>query len=610
MLKMMAVFVTLFFAGTLTILLPCILPLIPIVLGVSIAGKNRFRPLVTVAGMLITFVFFTFILQVLLSQFVTFADVIRISTYYILLLFGVCFLTQNRVAQLLVAVLGGFFFRDYGWIGVTIAVMLGAVAVEAGGRVASRIQQIGTDVQQAARSGLGSESLVTAFIVGLTLGLVWVPCAGPALGFALALVRDEPGVKALLALFAYGLGASLPLLLIGYGGQTAVHSARALSRYSGRIKQVAGALLILSAVGLHYGWLMTFQTFVTDYTGFGAFGERIEKGLFDTSPSTPSSAASIPSVTSMTLPNLPKIIRAPEFTGLGPWHNTQPFTLASLKGKVVLVDFWTYSCINCIRTLPYMEGYWSKFKGMPFVLVGVHTPEFVFEKSESNVEDAIRRHGLTYPVAQDNDFGTWNAFANRYWPAKYLIDAEGYIRYTHFGEGGYEETDLAIQSLLKEATGKTAAGPLIGEDAAAGGRREVSPETYVGARSWSAFSNQAGDPDPKVHSYTMPSSIPLHQYALSGDWQLAEDGEHQVLRSTEGEIRYHALAGEVNLVLGLEDGVKPVVIDVFIDGKKTTTITVVPHDLYNLFTGTYGEHDVTLKIHGKGVQAYAYTFGS
>ncbi len=606
----MTVYLTLFLAGILTILLPCILPLIPVVLGVSIAGKSKLRPLVTVMGMVVSFVLFTFILQVLLSRFVEFADLIRISTFYILLLFGVCFLSSNKTIQLIVAILGGFFYWDYGWIVVSIAVIGGFFAIEIGGRVAAKIQQLGSDVQQAARSGLGSESLMTAFVVGLTLGLVWVPCAGPALGFALTLVRDEPGTKALGALAAYGLGAAVPLLIVGYGGQAAVHSVRALNKYTGRIKQVAGAVLILTAVGLQYGWLMDFQAWVTDTTGFGSFGTRIEEGLFRDQDGGSSSSASgdgRATIPLMALPTLPKITRAPEFTGLGPWHNLPPFTLASLKGKVVLIDFWTYSCINCIRTLPYMEGYWEKFKDSPFVLLGVHTPEFVFEKSEKNVANAIKRHGLTYPIAQDNDFGTWTAFENRYWPAKYLIDADGYIRYTHFGEGGYEETDLAIQSLLNEI-GVTATGSMIGTDAQEGSNRDRSPETYVGSRSWPAFFNSSGDPDDQAHTYGMPASVPLNQYALSGDWQLI-DQESQVLRSAEGEIRYHALGSEVNLVLGLAEGVTSVPVDVFVDGKKTQSIVIDRHDSFNLFTGDYGEHDVLLKIHGKGVEAYAFTFG-
>jgi len=620
MITEMAVFLTLFLAGILTIFLPCILPLIPIVLGVSISGRNRLRPLITILGMVVSFVFFTFLIQVLLSQFFELADILRISTYYILLLFGICFLTGSRIVQLLVAVLGGFFYWNYGWISIVVALISGVVAIELGGRVAGRLQQLGTDVQQSARSHLGAESLLTAFIIGLTLGLVWVPCAGPALTFALTLVRDQPGVQALLALTAYALGTAVPLLIVGYGGQWAVHSVHALSQYSGRVKQVAGAILILTALGFQYGWLMDVQTWIVQNTRFGTLGAEVEESLFPALTPPPLSRERERGATTPSNMVLPKLARAPEFTGLGPWHNSPPLTLKELKGRVVLVDFWTYSCINCIRTLPYMRGYWNKFKDQPFVLLGVHTPEFVFEKDPKNVAAAIKKHGLTYPIAQDNDYGTWNAFANRYWPAKYLIDADGYIRYTHFGEGNYEETDLAIQSLLAEI-GATATGPMIGErgssiregDEGKEGEedteyRERSPETYLGSRSWPAFFNSAGDPDDRVHSYAAPSSLPLHHYVLVGEWQLI-DGEHQILRSTEGEIRFRALASEVNLVLGLEEGVKSVQADVFVGGKKTKSITIDKNDLYNLFTGEYGEHEIVLKIHGKGVAGYAFTFG-
>lgn len=586
----MTLFLTLFAAGMLTILLPCILPLIPVVLGVSIAGRHRLRPLVTILGMLVSFVGFTFLLQVVLSSFVELADIIRISTYYILLLFGICFLTENRLIQIVVAILGGFFFWNYGWVAITIAETAGVLAVEIGGRIASRIQQLGADAQEAARTGLGSESLATAFIVGLTLGLVWVPCAGPALGFALTLVRDEPGAKALLALLAYGTGTALPLLAIGYGGQMAIHSVRALGRFSGYVKHVAGVLLILSALGFQYGWLMQFQTWLVEYTDFGMYGTELEERLFDNSQNS-----SAPSTSSS---DLPRIAKAPEFVGLGPWHNSEPLTLAGLKGKVVLIDFWTYSCINCIRTLPYIREYWDKYKDQPFVLLGVHTPEFVFEKSEKNVADAIKRYNLTHPVAQDNDFGTWTAFSNRYWPAKYLIDAEGYIRYYHFGEGAYKETDKAIASLLEE-TGVTMEDD-EGVEGVEGEEerrfRERSPETYLGTRSISAL-------------YEGSDELPLHHYKLVGEWEM-NDGERQVLTSPTGEIHYRALASEVNLVLGLEAGTKPVTADIFIDGKMTQTITIDRHDLFNLFTGEYGEHDVVLKINGAGVAGYAYTFGS
>ncbi|MBI5793977.1 cytochrome c biogenesis protein DipZ [Candidatus Uhrbacteria bacterium] len=642
---MLATALTLFAAGMLTVLLPCILPLLPIILGVSVTGRSRWQPLLLTIGMVVSFVASTFILQVAFSGFPEAADIIRISSYYLLFLFGAGFVTGNLNLLIVLAVLGGFFYWDKGWITMTIAQTLGATAVWLGGLVAARIQQAGANLQSSVRTRFAGHELVSAFLIGMTMGLVWVPCAGPALSFAFTLVRDEPGLKALALLSAYGLGAGVPLLLIGYGGQYAVSSARALTRFSGSIKLAAGVLLMITAVTFQYGFFLTAQTWLVNNTTFGTFGTKVEEWLFPmptTAPeqavSSSSSAISVPhpgtgaagaknslsfsvrsssslfsssslvSSSTMTpvLSNLPKISRAPEFAGLGPWHNSPPLTMAGLKGKVVLIDFWTYSCINCIRTLPYVQGYWDKYKDEPFVLVGVHTPEFVFEKSESNVADAIARHRLTYPVAQDNDFKTWNAFANRYWPAKYLIDAEGYIRYVHFGEGDYEETDQAIAALLLEM-GVKADGKEITEEPAAR-RANISPETYLSSRSWPAFANPAGEPDATIHVYTAPANLSLNQYALVGQWQLVND-EYEVLRSAEGEIQYRALAGEVNLVLGLEDGIKSVSADVYVDGAKTKSITIDRHDLFNLYKGSYGEHTVVLKIHGKGVQAYAYTFG-
>jgi len=593
---------TLFLAGLLTILLPCILPLIPIVLGVSIAGRSKWRPLLTILGMLVSFVGFTFLLLIVLRQFAEVADLIRIGTYYVLLLFGLAFVSHHRFVNNIGAVLGSLFFLDKGIVTVVAAAVLGILALEAGGWVATRIQQFGSDVQQTARTEFGQDSPLTAFIIGLTLGLVWVPCAGPALGFALSLVRDEPGIRAALLLASYGAGTAVPLLLIGYGGQAAVHSVRKLGPYTGRIKQAAGVLLILTAIALQFRLFEKFQIWLLDNTNFGDLGTRIEQSLFG--EDMEESMFDSDSSSLMDEPKLPKIIRAPEFRELGPWHNSEPFTLESLKGKVVLVDFWTYSCINCIRTLPYIQGYWEKFKDKPFVLIGVHTPEFVFEKDEKNVADAIERHGLTYPVAQDNDFGTWRAFSNRYWPAKYLIDAEGYVRYTHFGEGAYDETDLAIQSLLSEIGVDASDMPVTDAGAAAGGG-ERSAETYLGSRSWPALHNAAGEPTEDVIAYKAPATLPLHRYALVGSWQLVDD-ERQVMRSDEGEIRMTWIGTEINIVLGAEEG--PVEAEVWMDGKKMQNFMIDKYDSFNLYTGEPGEHELVLKLKGKGAAGYAFTF--
>lgn len=623
--------VILFIAGMLTILLPCILPLLPIVLGVSVAGRNPWRPLLTVLGMVISFVACTFLLTLVLNQFVTFADVLRIGTYYILLLFGVGFLTSNKTLQLLGAVLGGFFFNRYGWITVTVVQTIGAIAMELGSKIATKIQQFGGEIQQGAGDALGRESPIAAFIIGLTLGLVWVPCAGPALGFAFALVREEPGARAAFLLGMYGLGTAIPLLIVGYGGQVIAHRVRSLSRYSGRIKQVAGVVLILTALGLQYGWLMRVQTYLVQNTSYGTLGTEIEERLFAPEAEEPAGAqgnfssaglpASSSALSSQTVQRavpsfapkpsgLPSYGAAPEFAGLGPWHSSSPLTMEELKGKVVLIDFWTYSCINCIRTLPYIRVYWDAFKDTgKFVLIGVHTPEFVFEKDQKNVADAIKRHGLTYPIAQDNDFGTWNAFHNRYWPAKYLIDVEGNVRYTHFGEGGYRETEEAIRELLLEV-GVTANDVKDAENSEDAGEYfgNQTPETYLGSRSWGSLGNGAAFPTDAVVTYEAPEALKLHKYALEGDWQMVGE-EKQVLRSEAGEIRMKFLGGEINLVMGTENMKSKPSVEVLVDGKSTKAFTIDRYDLFDLWKGEYGEHEIVLKITGAGVEGYAFTFG-
>jgi len=601
-----SLYITLFIAGMLTILLPCIFPLIPIVLGVSIAGRSKWRPLLTIAGMLVSFVGFTFLLTLVLNQFIELADYLRIGTYYVLLLFGLGFAFHNRLILYGGSLLGGFFFLHKGWTSVAGAAVIGMIAMHLGGRIASRIQQIGTDIQLKTKAELGQDSPMTAFIIGLTMGLVWVPCAGPALGFAFTLVREQPGPLALGLLTTYGIGTAVPLLLIGYGGQYAAHSVSSFSRFTGHIKRIAGVILILTALSLNYGWIRSVEEWVIHNTSFGTLGTDLEEKLVGDNIGL-DVLENLPSIPHIMDPSLPKISRAPELKSLEPWHNSEPFTMADLKGKVVLVDFWTYSCINCIRTLPYIQGYWEKYKDAPFVLLGVHSPEFVFEKSEANVAAAIKRHGLTYPIAQDNDFETWRAFANRYWPAKYLIDADGYVRYTHFGEGAYDETDKAIAALLEEI-GYTADGQIV-EVEPRGQRQPLTPETYLGARSWPTLGNKQGDPTDDVLLYKAPSSMEINNYYLVGEWQL-RDNERQVLQSEEGEIRMKFLGGEINLVLGVDDDMPPASVTVEVDGKHFETFEVREHDLYNLYMGDYGEHDVVIHIKGVGLAGYAFTFGA
>ncbi len=604
--RMFSLYLVLFVSGLLTILLPCILPLVPIAVGASLTDRHPLRPLVVALGMVVGFAGSAILLQLLLANAPTAANAVRYATEYVLLLFGLGFVSERRSVHRAGAIIGAVFFLRLGWVGVLVAAACGVVLMEVGGRIAARLQRIGGEVQGGAQTAFGRNSLVTAFLLGLTMGLIWVPCAGPALAFALSLVRNAPVGQAVAALTIYAVGAAVPLLLIGYGGRYVLERARFLTRFSGKVKHVAGVIFLLTAVALHYNALTQLQACL----GTGSFASQIEDRLFRAVSGSSASGAELkpmpPSPAIMGLPVLPKLSRAPMFAGLGPWHNSEPLSMDQLRGKVVLVDFWTYSCINCIRTLPYIQGYAQKFKDDKFVIIGVHTPEFVFERDEKNVEMAIKKYGLTYPVAQDNDFGTWNAFSNHYWPAKYLIDVDGYIRYEHFGEGGYDETDKAIQSLLAEA-GEAPKGSVT--ESPATPRRATSAETYLHSRSWPAFGNGTGSPTAAVQTYAAPDSMELHRYYLDGRWQLVDD-ERQVLRSDNGEIRMRWLGGEINLVMGLEDGTTSATGEVWIDGKKVKTITVTSHDLYNLFTGEYGEHELVLKLVGKGVSGYAFTFGA
>ncbi len=276
---MLTLIVILFVSGILTILLPCILPLLPIVLGTSIAGRSKWRPLMVVLGMALSFVAFTFLLNVALAQFPEAAEYVRIATFYVLLLFGTGFLTADRRMQFLVAVLGASFF----WpeiLAVFTAAVLGCIATHWGSRVASSLQNVGANIQQKTQGELRRDHPLGGLIIGSTLGLVWVPCAGPALSFVFTLLRDRPGFEAFLLLVSYAMGTALPLLLVGYGGQWAVHSVRTFSAWSQQVKQIAGALLIFSALALQFHWFLTIETWLVQHTSYGTFGTGLEERFF------------------------------------------------------------------------------------------------------------------------------------------------------------------------------------------------------------------------------------------------------------------------------------------------------------------------------------------
>jgi thiol-disulfide isomerase/thioredoxin len=304
---------------------------------------------------------------------------------------------------------------------------------------------------------------------------------------------------------------------------------------------------------------------------------------------------------------------APEITEES-WINSSPLALSQLKGKVVLVDFWTYSCINCIRTFPYLKKWYETYKDLGLVIVGVHSPEFEFEKDRQNVVQAVQDFGLTYPVVQDNDFEIWNRYSNRYWPAHYLIDAKGEIRYTHFGEGAYAETEAAIRALLEEA-GEPVPSPVVTPDIG-GGTRGLSPETYLGLSRLERFASKPSPTSPGEYKFEIYDQIPLHAFGYQGGWNLesesAQAGEQAAL---EMEFR----AKQVFLVL--TPASKSDVVTVMLDGQVVSTqqagkdvtngqVTVDEPRLYELILlDEVGQHRLRLEFLQPGTKVFAFTFG-
>jgi thiol-disulfide isomerase/thioredoxin len=314
----------------------------------------------------------------------------------------------------------------------------------------------------------------------------------------------------------------------------------------------------------------------------------------------------------------------PNLSGAVAWLNSPPLNRDQLKGHVVLIDFWTYSCINCLRSIPYVRAWADRYKDSGLVVIGVHTPEFAFEKDLDNVKRAVAEFKITYPVALDDDYKIWKAFNNSYWPADYLIDATGKIRHHHFGEGKYDETEEQIQELLKEHNGQLSVNGLVkvaatGAEAAPDSDVE-SPETYVGYDRADSFLSPGGLKQDVAHVYSLPKHLELNQWGLSGNW--TDHKQVASLDSTRGKIIYRFHARDVHLVLGPAANGKPVRFRVLIDGKAPGENhgvdtdaqgdgKIVDHRLYQLIRQKDPIEDRTFEIEflDPGAQAFAFTFG-
>jgi cytochrome c biogenesis protein CcdA/thiol-disulfide isomerase/thioredoxin len=476
---------------------------------------------------------------------------------------------------------------------------------------------LGNRLMPAGSAQDANAGLVPSLLLGVATGLLWAPCAGPILGLVLTgAAISGPNAHTTALLFAYAAGAATSLAIaILAGGR--VFAALKKSLGAGEwLRRALGVAVLFAVAAIAFGW---DESVLARLSLAGT--NRLEQSLIERIRPAPVLALAADSTG-----RLPAEGEMPSLAGATGWLNSAPLTREGLRGKVVLVDFWTFSCINCLRALPYVKAWYDKYKDHGLVVIGVHAPEFAFEKDAANVRHAVADLGIAYPVALDNDYAIWQGFNNQYWPAHYFIDAAGQIRAHHFGEGDYQGSERIIRRLLTEAgvTNLPAAGfePLqgAGVQAAADETQDQSPETYVGFARAQNFSSPGGFVQDRPQRYGAPGALGLNQWALSGTWSV--DAEKAVLRAAPGKIVFRFHARDLHLVLGPGSSGKPVRFRVQLDGAApganhgTDTDAggdgaVEEQRLYQLIrqSNDVGEHVFSIEFLDSDVQAYSFTFG-
>jgi cytochrome c biogenesis protein CcdA/thiol-disulfide isomerase/thioredoxin len=577
-----------FVAGAATALSPCVLPVLPIALSAGATGGRR-RPLGIVAGLAVSFTFATVALVYLISALGLPNDLLRKLAIVVLIGFGVTLMVPPLAARL------------EAWLS----------------RFAGR----------AGIAGRGGEGFWSGIAVGLSLGVVYAPCAGPILAGVITVSASQSFSAGRLAVaLSYGIGSAVVLYFLMLGGRRAV---RPLARRGTALQVAMGAVMVVVALAMLRNYDIRFQNTIA--SDLPSFLVNPSEGLEDTAAAQealreirgPSGhgigAAALASKQTGAAPggdglHLPVLGEAPEFVDNQRWFNTpggRPLTLRGLRGRVVLVDFWTYSCINCIRTFPYLKAWDRRYRKDGLTIVGVHTPEFPFEREAGNVEAAIEENGIRYPVAQDNEQATWNAYGNQYWPAEYFIDAEGRVRYVHFGEGEYAEKEKVIRDLLAEAGRKVGRGD-AGAHGIAAAAGVTTPETYLGAARAERFTNPMLTPG--LRSFSAPAALPDDEFAYHGRWRIDFDSA----TAAGGSLDLNFGARRVYLVLGSPE--QPRRVRVLLDGRPIAAadagsdvhggaVTVSSQRLYNLVDlPRVGRHVLRL-LPEAGVTGYAFTFG-
>lgn len=566
-----------FLAGIITVLSPCILPILPIILTSSIGGVDigKSRPIGVVIGFVLSFTFFTLFLS----------TIVRVS--------GVPAETLRLVSVFVVA---GF--------GVSLLISQVQIFIE---KMFSKLSNFMPRGQ--VRTGFWG-----GLLIGFSVGLLWTPCVGPILASVISLaITGTVTFDSFLITFAYSLGTAIPMFLIMIGGRGVLNRPWLLSNLS-YIQKVFGVLMILTAIGIFFNVDRKFQTFVLESfpqygTGLTQFEDNeLIRNQLDKNSSSEMKNEDFGQPTYDLIE--PKGEKAPELIPGGVWFNSDPIKLSELKGKVVIVDFWTYSCINCQRTIPYLREWNEKYKDKGLVIIGVHSPEFEFEKNEKNVLQAVKDFQLSYPIVQDNNFATWRAYNNRYWPAKYFIDKDGYIRYSHFGEGAYDESEKVIQELLKE-TGVADFNVEINNSTYQ--VLSKTPEIYLGYGRIEYFSSPELIKKDSISMYSTPERLSHSTFSYEGEWNVTKEYANP---QKGANLFLNFDAKEVYLVMKTKGASSKV--KVYLDNKQQYLgedvdkgyVIVNKETLYKLIKlPTPGNHLLRLEFEDNNAELYAFTFG-
>ena len=563
-----------FLSGIVTILSPCILPVLPIVLSGSVGGKRK--PLGVVLGFILSFSLFTLALSTLVRFLNIPPDSLRIAA---------------------VVVIGAF--------GLVLVIPRLQAAFEV---MASRMVSV--------RQNTSSEGFGGGIAVGAGLGLLWTPCVGPIMAsvISLAVSRRVDG-GAILIVLSYSVGTAIPMFAVMIGGRSLIKRFPRLTANTGRIQKVFGAVMVAAALVIGLGLDRRFQSFILEtFPNYGSGLTSLEN-IDSVREALDRRRGRRNEERELSWRNPPENGRladygpAPEIVTEGAWFNSEPLTMKELEGKVVLVDFWTYSCVNCVRTLPYLRSWHERYADDGLVIIGVHSPEFAFERNANNLRKAIEELEVTWPVVQDNNFAQWRAYDNRYWPAHYFIDTSGTVRYFHFGEGEYERSERLIRQLLEEAGTDPGKGLAVSDGQGSDSR---TPETYLGyARAEGFLSEEERIPEKPVE-YRLNRTPENGEWNLEGIWTVRSDF---IESQGEGALELGFHAGKVYLVVEpLHEGGR---VSVTVDGEASSdtrdvrngVLTLDESRLYDLVNlPESGSHVLRLTVDG-AVRFYAFTFG-